>query len=95
MLSGGKSSERGDVMRIVAAAAVAFGALAGAYFVVLPRFSQDSMVSTARAVETSSARAATRNSADPLAADYVDVKEEELKTIKVEAIGERVFTLTR
>jgi cobalt-zinc-cadmium efflux system membrane fusion protein len=82
-------------MRIVAVGTFAFGALAGAYFLVFPRFSQDSMVSTARAVETSSARAATPNSADPLTADYVDVKEEELKTIKVEDVGERVFTLTR
>jgi cobalt-zinc-cadmium efflux system membrane fusion protein len=85
MGSGWRSLKREDVAHFSAVAVIASAGLIAAYFALDSRLS----------VEASSARAATPTTTDPLAADSVDLKEEELKTVKIEAVSERVFVITR
>jgi cobalt-zinc-cadmium efflux system membrane fusion protein len=85
MQAGPRDGGRGRAATLAAALAIALAGLAGAYFDIL------SHVSSA----ASSASAATPTTTAPLTADSVDLDQEELKTVKVEEIGERVFTITR
>src|SRR5580693_10314793 len=85
MQAGPRDGGRGRAATLAAALAIALAGLAGAYFDIL------SHVSSA----ASSASAATPTTTAPLTADSVDLNQEELKTVKIEEIGERVFTITR
>ena len=84
MWGGSPPSRRGRAGTLAAALAIALAGLAGAYFDILSHVS--SAASSASAAPTTTA---------PLTADSVDLGQEELKTVKVEEIGERVFTITR
>jgi cobalt-zinc-cadmium efflux system membrane fusion protein len=85
MASGWGYLKREDVTRFIAVAAITIAGLIAAY----------AYLASPLSVEGPSAHAASPNTADPLAADSIDLKEEELKTIKVEEIGDRVFSITR
>jgi cobalt-zinc-cadmium efflux system membrane fusion protein len=95
MASGWRSVGRKEVVRFAAVTAVAAAGLAAAYLAWFPRASQDQMFSVARTAEASSARAATPDAARPTADNSVTLNDTQLKAVKVEEVGERLFGIKR